>query len=364
MIKRKILIATGGTGGHIFPAYSLANYFIKKNYKVELTTDVRGLNYLKDRKNINLKKIFSSPLKNDNIFILLFSLIKICISVIMSFLFLLINRPSIVIGMGGYSSFPVCVAASILRIKLVIYENNLIIGKTNKYLLPFVNKIFVSYKELEGIAKVYEDKIFKVGNIIREEMINKKTLNNDFSNFDNAKILVLGGSQGARVFAEELPKVFEKINKSKLPIKVYQQCQKQQNDQLSQFYKMSKINYEIFNFTDKIIDYYTKANLVITRSGASALGELINVKIPFISIPLPSSADDHQIKNAKFYEKRGCGYFLRENEIHDKLYNLIISIYNDKRSIKNILHNQEQHSDKDIFRNLEIEIENIINEKN
>ena len=75
--------------------------------------------------------------------------------------------------MGGYSSFPVCIAAFFLRIKFVIYENNLIIGKANKYLLPFVNKIFVSYQELEGIAKVYEDKIFKIGNIIREEIINK-----------------------------------------------------------------------------------------------------------------------------------------------------------------------------------------------
>ena len=77
----------------------------------------------------------------------------------MTFIYLLFNRPSIVFGMGGYSSFPVCIAATILRIKFVIYENNLIIGKANKYLLPFAKKIFVSYKDLEGIPKKYDNKI-------------------------------------------------------------------------------------------------------------------------------------------------------------------------------------------------------------
>ena len=79
------------------------------------------------------------------------------------------------------------------------------------------------------------------------------------------------------------------------------------------------MNHEIFNFTDKIIDYYSKANFVITRSGASVLGELINVKIPFISIPLPTSADNHQYKNAQFYEKKGYGYLLKRVDINDKL---------------------------------------------
>ena len=172
MIKKKILIATGGTGGHIFPAYSLANYLIKKNFNVKLTTDIRGFKYLKDYKNLHLIKIHSSPLIKKNFLILLYSLFNIFFSIIQSLLFLLFNRPSIIFGMGGYSSFPICVAATILRIKFVIYENNLIIGKANKYLLPFANKIFVSYKELEGISDKYHNKVYELGNIVREEIIN------------------------------------------------------------------------------------------------------------------------------------------------------------------------------------------------
>ena len=153
MIKKKILIATGGTGGHIFPGLGLANYLKRKNFNVKITTDKRGSEYLKNNKNINLIILPSTPLIKKNIFEFLFSILKIIFSIIKSVSYLLLNRPSLIIGMGGYSSFPICFAAFILRIKFIIYENNLIIGKANKFLLPFVNKIFVSYKDLEGISE-------------------------------------------------------------------------------------------------------------------------------------------------------------------------------------------------------------------
>ena len=140
---------------------------------------------------------------------------------------------------------------------------------------------------------------------MREEILKANINNNEIEKFDSLKILVLGGSQAAKVFAEELPQIFEKLKKYEIPLKVYQQCQKKQNDQLTQFYKRVNIDYELFNFTKNINYYYSKANLVITRSGASVLGELVNVKLPFISIPLPSSADNHQYKNAEFYKKKG-----------------------------------------------------------
>ena len=364
MTKKKILIATGGTGGHVFPAYSLANYLENKDYKIKLTSDKRGLSYLKDYKRFNLISISSSPLLKNNIFNFLSSITAIIFSTIKSFFLLLIQRPVIVFGMGGYSSFPVCIAASILRIKFVIYENNLILGKANKYLLPFANKIFVAYKDLEGVSERHKKKVIEIGNIVREQIINSTTYNLNFKNFDSIKILILGGSQAARVFADELPEIFVKLKKSKFSIKIYQQCQENQNDNLSNFYKKNSIDYELFNFKENIIDYYLKANLVITRSGASALGELINIKIPFISIPLPSSADNHQYKNAEYYKKKGYGYLLEEKDIKNKLYNLINSIFINKSLIKNILSNQSQYSDKNIYNNLNNKLEKIINEKN
>jgi UDP-N-acetylglucosamine--N-acetylmuramyl-(pentapeptide) pyrophosphoryl-undecaprenol N-acetylglucosamine transferase len=362
--KNKILIATGGTGGHVFPAYSLASYFIKNNYNVKLTIDNRGLKYLKKHDNLDLIKIPSSPLIKKNILKFSLSLFIVFFSILRSLIFLSFNRPSIVLGMGGYSSFPVCIASAMLRIKFVIYENNLIIGKANKYLLPFAKKILVSYKDLEGIPDKYNNKILEIGNIVREEIISSKIEENVSNRFDDIKILILGGSQAAKVFAEKLPNVLEKFKNTEMKIKVYQQCLNVQNNQLAEFYKKKKIDYEIFNFTDKIIDYYSKVNLVITRSGASVLGELINMKIPFISIPLPTSADNHQFKNAVYYEKKGFGYLIVEKDINEQLYDLIKSIFKDKSLIKNMLTNQSQYSDKNIFKNINTYIKKIINEKN
>ena len=112
MTKQKILIATGGTGGHIFPACSLANYLTIKNFNVQITTDKRGAKYF-EAQNFNLKELPSSPLKKDNIFKLLLSISIVSFAIIKSFIFLTLNRPSIIFGMGGYSSFPVCFAAFI-----------------------------------------------------------------------------------------------------------------------------------------------------------------------------------------------------------------------------------------------------------
>ncbi len=364
MINKKILIATGGTGGHIFPAYSLSNYFKKKGYLVNLTSDKRGLKYLKNFKDLAPINIYSYPIDKRNIFKLLFSLLIILFSTLKSFFFLLLNRPSLVFGMGGYSSFPICVAAYILRIKLVIYENNLVIGKTNRYLLPFSKKIFVAFKDLEGVPEKYKNKIFEVGNVIREEIIHSSNQYNKSGNFENLNILVLGGSQAAKIFAEVLPPIFEKIHNNGAKIKIFQQCQINQSKILIDFYKKTKIDSVIFNFTENIKEYYDKANLVITRSGASVLGEIINVKIPFISIPLPTSADNHQYKNAKFHSKKGYGFLIEEKNIKNQLFEVLSAINKDKSLLKKILLNQSQYSDIDVFENINKVTEKILNEKN
>ena len=364
MIKKKILIATGGTGGHVFPAYSLASYFNKKNFNIKLTIDKRGFEFLKNYDHINLIKIPSSSLSNENIFKFLLSVVKICNSIVRSLIFLLFNRPSLIIGMGGYSSFPICIAALVLRIKFITYENNLVLGKSNKYLLPFAKKMLVSYKELEGVPEKYKYKILEIGNIVREEIIYFNITNKINEEFKNLRILVLGGSQAAKIFAEKLPPIFKRLKTSGISFEIFQQCQKSQNDKLSNLYTELKLDYELFNFSDKIQNYYSKSNIVITRSGASVLGELVNIKIPFISIPLPTSADNHQYKNAKFYTEKGLGFLIEEKDIDNDLYDLIRTIYKEKVLLRNIVFKQSQYSDKDIFKNLKDFIKKIINEKN
>jgi UDP-N-acetylglucosamine--N-acetylmuramyl-(pentapeptide) pyrophosphoryl-undecaprenol N-acetylglucosamine transferase len=362
--KKKIIIATGGTGGHIFPAYSLAKNFIKSNYVVEIITDKRGLKYLdKDivnDKNIKLILNNSATIFKKNIINLFFSVFVIFFSYIKSLVILYKTKPLIVFGMGGHASFPVCIAARTLKIPFIIYENNIQIGKSNRYLLPFAFKIFVSYQDLIGIKKKYNHKVIVTGNIIREEILNfKKKIQFDPTILN---ILVLGGSQAAKVFGELLPNVFEQCKKENVNIKIFQQCVDSQTKKLSQIYKNLNFNFDLFTFTHNISKYFSKTELAITRSGSSVTAELINCNIPFISIPYPHAADSHQDKNATYFEKKGYSLLVKETEINIKLFPLIKSFYKDKKLLDKIVERQKKHSDKEVFLKINEVIDKLANE--
>ena len=358
--KKKIVIATGGTGGHVFPAYSLAKNFIKNYYLVEIVTDKRGLKYLDKHKDIKLILNNSATVFKKNIISLFLSVFKIFFSYIKSLIILYKARPMVVFGMGGHASFPICLAARTLNIPFIIYENNLQIGKSNKYLLPFAYKIFVSYQDLVGIKKKYDHKVIVTGNIIREEILNFKK-NKQFKP-ETLSILVLGGSQAAKSFGVLLPRIFEQCVKKKFKIKIFQQCAESQTARLNKIYKNLNLNFELFNFTNNILEYFSKTELAITRSGSSVTAELINCNIPFICIPYPHAADSHQDKNATYFEKKGYSLLVREVEINEKLFPLIKTFYKDKKLLDKIKEKQKKNSDKEVFLKINRVIDNLKNE--
>ena len=362
--KKRALIVIGGTGGHVFPGCNLAKNLIEQNYIVKLVSDKRGYKYLNDYKNFKIYILPSSPFNQKNLFTIFLSLIIIFYSILRSIIFLLFNRPEIVFGMGGYASFPICIAASVLKIKFIIYENNLIIGKTNKLLLPFAKKIFVSNLRLEGIPSKYKNKIIEIGNIIKREIINFSVSRSPKRENSKLNILVLGGSQAAKVFAVILPKIFKSCVDNGIPVKIYQHCLHSQNEILKNFYENNNIDYETFNFSNNLSKYFEKANFAITRSGSSILAELTNSNVPFISVPLPSSADKHQLKNAIFYERKKYAFLIEEKDLNLKLFDLIKNISENSSILDAIIHNQRQYSDKNVYKNINLELKKIFNEKN
>ena len=362
--KLKALITVGGTGGHVFPGCNLAEHLISKDYLVEIVTDKRGLNYLARYKNLKIYTLPSSPFIKKNIFKIILSFIIIFYSVLRAIFFLIINKPSVVFGMGGYASFPICIAAKILRIKFIIYENNLIVGRANRYLLPYADKIFVSYKEIEGVPKKFLKKVNVIGNIINKKIINFSKKDFENSNLQGLKILVLGGSQAAKSFAEKLPNIFLNCLKKGIKLKIYQHCLENQNLSLKSFYEDAKINFEIFNFSNNLLEYFSKVDLAITRSGSSILAELTNTNVPFISVPLPSSADNHQFINANFYKKKNFSFIIEEKDLNNKLFYLIEEIYNRKSILSKISQNQNQYSDKNVYKNIDRVLEEFTYEKN
>tara|TARA_B100002051_G_C16652793_1_gene594843 strand:- start:102 stop:1187 length:1086 start_codon:yes stop_codon:yes gene_type:complete len=358
--KQKIFVVVGGSGGHVFPGCNLADHLIKSNFDVKILCDKRGFKFLENFTNLNTLILPASPIVNKNVFTQFLSIIKIFYSFLISFIFLIYRRPSAIFGMGGYASFPICFAASMLRIKFIIYENNLIIGKANKYLLPFAEKIFVSHKDLKGISEKYRDRIVEIGNIIKKDIIKiskKKYLKKDYKKLS---ILVLGGSQAAKIFADLLPEIFYKCSNHGIALKISQQCLPQQNENLTSFYKKNNIEFEIFNFTNKIENYFSKINLAITRSGSSILAELTNARVPFISVPLPSSADNHQFHNAMYYCKNYNTFLVEEKDLENKLLNIFKEITNDHQILKNISDRQGQYSDINVYENINQELQKIL----
>ena len=360
--NKKILITTGGTGGHIFPSLGLAE-FLKTKYQVEIVTDKRGLRYLSKYESINIRTINSDTIFKKNIFKSFIGIIRIISSFVFSFFSMINSRPQLIIGMGGYSSFPVCMAGYFLRIPILIYENNLVIGRANKILLPVVSKILVANKDIQGINDKYTEKIFFVGYLIRNHILNLKKETAQNPDKKNLSILIMGGSQSAKIFGEILPQIIVKCFQNGIRFKIYQQCLDQQINQIKKIYEKFKLEFELFSFSDNMDKYYKRADLAITRSGASSLAELINLRIPFIAIPLPSSADNHQFKNANYFkEKRYC-FLLEERLVPDKLFEILVDLNKNERKLFLMKERMTEHSDKDTFSKIKKLIERILNEQ-
>ena len=179
-MNKKILFSAGGTGGHIFPAISLMKYLSKEKYSVVLCTDLRGFKYLERDQNFKYHILKVKTPYGKNFFTGTLILLKILISIIKSIFILKKERPNLVFGFGGYLSFPICVASRILNIPVILYENNFVIGRTNKYLLPISKRLLTGMEGVCNLKKKYNEKINFVGNILRDDILNfSKNIKNE-----------------------------------------------------------------------------------------------------------------------------------------------------------------------------------------
>ena len=357
-MTKKIIFSTGGTGGHIFPAINLMKYFFEKKYKILLITDKRGNNFLKKYSEFNSHVLITSTPTNKNFFIKFLSFFVIFYSIIRSIFILKKEKADLIFGFGGYVSFPISFASKFLNLPLVIYENNIILGRTNKYLSSFARKIFVAKKIKKNLHEKIKHKTYEVGPILGKNIINYSNFNESIDR-ENFSILVLGGSQGAEIFGKIIPPVVKMIKDQGHNIQINQQCNKGQKNLIIDFYQKNNIKNYVFEFDRDIIKLILSANLAITRCGASTTAELTHTLTPFIAVPLPHSIDNHQYLNAKYYENEGCCWLLEQNDFTtENLFNLIMETIKNKNKLKNIRENMK----KNYTNNAYLEIENQIKE--
>tara|TARA_A100001011_G_scaffold110868_1_gene117399 strand:- start:1228 stop:2304 length:1077 start_codon:yes stop_codon:yes gene_type:complete len=324
---KKILIATGGSGGHVIPSLSIYDA-LKDDYEVQISTDLRGSKYI-NSENYNYFLI-DVPNLFSNLILFPYNLIKFCVSIIKSYKFLKLYNFDVLISTGGYMSLPLCLAAYFLNIRIYIFEPNSVIGKANKLLLSFAEKIICYDTNLKGISKKFLNKIYLVKPLLKKNIYEyQKNKNTKFA--EKKKLLIIGGSQGAKFFDEFITKIIIKLSKTK-KIQVLQQVINiNSKEKIKDLYEKNHIQYELFDFDEKILIRAVNCDLAITRSGASTIAELAYLNIPFVAIPFPYAKDDHQYYNAEFYKKNESCWLVMQKDIDENSFiDLMIKIFEDQ----------------------------------
>ena len=309
-MKKKILISTGGSGGHVIPAKILIDH-LNHNFEVIISTDQRGEKYLKD---ITNKKIRIYTPRLNNLYLLPLNLIKILFLTFKSFFTLKKNQIDILISTGGYMSLPLCFAAKILSIKIFLLEPNMVLGRANNFFLQFSEKIFCYSNSIKNFPSKFLNKIVLIKPLVRLMFYEKL---NNYIKKDKFNFLVVGGSQGANIFDFEINESFNEISKS-FSIKVNHQTSEQNIKKLKDFYFKHNIDCYVFSYEANFFNIINKTDFCITRGGASTLAELSFMNIPFLVIPLPTAKDNHQFENALYYKNSNSCWIIDQKNFNKK----------------------------------------------
>ena len=329
MMNCKIIISGGGTGGHIYPAISIANQLTKK------ITNCKIL-FIGAKNKMEMKKVPENGYKIIGLWISGFQRsykslsnlllpLKIILSLFHSLVIILKYNPKIVIGTGGYASGPVMYVASILRIPVFIQEQNSYPGLTNRILSKYAKKIFVAY---DGMDKYFtSSKIVFSGNPIRKSIKNLSLKNkNDYLkqigfNSNLKTVLFVGGSLGAGRINDFVSKNLNYFKKNNL--QVILQCGVRYQ---SKYESINNSHIKVLPFIKDMDKAFSAADIIVSRSGASIISELCFVGKPVIFIPSPNVAENHQYKNAKKLYDLGAAEYVEEDEIEYKLTSIINKI--------------------------------------
>ncbi len=355
-MQKKILISTGGSGGHVIPATILYEH-LKDQSDVLITTDKRGAKFLK-KEDYNIK-IFNINTITKYLFLIPFEFFYILWSIIKSFFFLKRNKIDILISTGGYMSLPLCVASKLLNIKLFLLEPNIVLGRSNKFLISYCQKIFCYSDKIKNFPEKFRNKIVTIPPLLRKNFYN---LNKVEKINKKINLLIIGGSQGARIFDTLVKNSIIKLSK-KYKFKVYQQSNVSNFKILKKTYQENDIECELFDYNEDVSDFMQKSNICITRAGASSLAELVFLNLPHVAIPLPTAKDNHQFENANFYNEIGCNWILNQNiSDEDSIENIIINIIDNKNEYEEKQKNMKNFSCQNNWNNINQKIKSVINE--
>lgn len=311
--NKLIMLTAGGSGGHLYPADSLAAVLSQKKYNLELVTDKRGIrNYKGHLSEIKNHSVYAGSIKGRSPLFILKSLFKLSIGTIQSILILLKAKPLAVVAFGGYACIPCSLAAIILRIPLIIHEQNTVMGRANRFIAKYAKLITKSFNNVKFLPKnvntVY------TGMPVRKEIIDLHQKPYPILKKNSKiKILIMGGSQGAKILSDVIPETIKKLDKDlQKRIEIHQQCRPEDIKRVESAYKKSEAKIIVNSFFTNIPELLEKSHFVISRSGASSVWELAITGRPSILVPLPYAED--QPDNAKFLKENNAAIILEQSK--------------------------------------------------
>ena len=329
----KVIIAGGGTGGHLFPGIALAEEFTRRKEGWEVIFIGTGKELEKrilSRWGFELIPIPAAPLKGRSWWGKVAGLSTLLLGIWWSLTLLRKISPQLVIGLGGYSAGGVLLAASLLGIKRAIQEQNVYPGLTNRMASRLAHRVFLSWAE--G-ARFFPPKKARVtGNPLRREVLRGKEKQREGKIFT---LLILGGSQGAAAINRAMTEALPSLEEIKEDLRIIHQTGEADYLWVTGQYAGKGFQTSVYPFIDEMAPCYREAHLVVCRAGAATLTELCAWGRASILIPYPYAADDHQRKNAQVLVKQGAGRMLPPEELSGKgLAEEIILLYHNPRALK------------------------------
>jgi len=310
----RCVIMAGGTGGHVFPALTVAEALKKAGVQVCWVGTVSGIEAtLVEQYDFEWMLVPVTGLRGKKKRFLLFNFWKFFHTFITLFFYIRKKNPDFVIGVGGYVSGPGGLVSWLLRKPLIIHEQNAIPGWTNGILFRGATRVLESFP---STFKPHE-KVVCTGNVIRPELFQLPPPKVRFAGRNRSlRILVLGGSQGAQFLNESLPLVFKKLQNDLAPfnMEVWHQTGSLTHEATTLLYKEAPFSVTVTPFIHDMKKAYEWADLVVCRSGATTLAELAAVGLGSVLIPYPHAVDDHQTKNAAYFETHGAAVLVPQKE--------------------------------------------------
>lgn len=338
--SRHFVLAAGGTGGHLIPAFALATELERRGHHVALITDARG-EAIPGKPDFLAAHIIPAGRFGKNPLGWFKGARAVLEGRGMARRLFDSFAPTAVIGFGGYPSLPALLAATSAGIPSVIHEQNAVLGRVNRLLSGSVEAIATAYPEVARLKPGHEMKTHLVGNPVRSEVLALRDVDYPPLPEDGLlRVLVTGGSQGARVMSEVVPDGLAMLPPAvRMRLQVTQQCRAEDLEQVRDRYRNHDIPAELGTYFEDMASRLADAHLFIGRAGASTIAELTAVGRPAILVPLPIATDDHQAANTGEMVKAGGARMIRQDRFTAKeLAKQIMALADDREGLANAAH--------------------------